>query len=137
MLFLLTLLEKPSEKESLRTYQRDRWGRLSGGETCVIELSGLAANSSRVRRERELFRQERIEIIRHRMLTYKPTLVVMYGKKEKNHWEKIAGGKFPADGILRLQSTTLTFTKHPTSHGLRNSYWVNLGKRLHQEPNGS
>lgn len=41
MLLLMSFLERSKESDSLREYQRDRWGRLSG-ETCVIELSGLA-----------------------------------------------------------------------------------------------
>src|SRR5450631_3929638 len=44
MLLLMTFLEKPTDNPSLRNYQRDSWGSLEG-ETCVIELSGLAANS--------------------------------------------------------------------------------------------
>jgi hypothetical protein len=85
MLLLMTLLGKRADNDSLRAYQRDRWGRLSGGETCVIELSGLAANNSTVLRERDLFRRERIEVIRQRILVYKPALVVMYGVNEKDH----------------------------------------------------
>ncbi len=76
ILLLMTYLEGKTGNESLREYQRDRWGRVSGGETCVIELSGLAAHSFKVSRDRKLFRHERINVIRQRMLTYKPALVV-------------------------------------------------------------
>jgi hypothetical protein len=62
MLLLMAFLERPTDKKSLQTYQRDQWGRLSSGETCVIELSGLPANSFKVPRDRELFRRERIEV---------------------------------------------------------------------------
>lgn len=43
MLLLKTILDQPSGNDDLRTYQRDRWGRVSNAETCVIELCGLAA----------------------------------------------------------------------------------------------
>lgn len=45
MLLMMTFLKRPVDNNSLRNYQRDRWGALDekGGETCVIELSGLAA----------------------------------------------------------------------------------------------
>jgi hypothetical protein len=133
MLCLMPLLKMPWDNNSLRVYQRDQWGKLSGGETCVIELSGLAANSSKQPRERDLFRQDRVEVIRHRMLTHKPSVVVMYGQKSKKHWEEIARSEFPPDGILRLRSTTLAFVPHPTHYGSKNEDWVKLGMRLRQE----
>jgi hypothetical protein len=47
MLSLMTFLRRQSENKSLRNYERDEWGKLSG-ETCVIEFSGLAAQNSAV-----------------------------------------------------------------------------------------
>jgi hypothetical protein len=44
ILLLMTFINRPADKESLRTYQRHQWGRTTG-ETCVIELSGLAAKN--------------------------------------------------------------------------------------------
>jgi hypothetical protein len=135
MLLLMAFLKRDKGNESLRNYQRDRWGTVIGGETCVIELSGLAARSFRVPRDRRLFRQERIDVIRQRMLTYRPALVVMYGVSEKEHWEKIAGSSFPADNILKLDSTIIAFAPHPVRPGRRrgNAYWAELGERLRQE----
>jgi hypothetical protein len=130
ILMLMTFLEENTRSDDLRAYQRDRWGRLSGGETCVIELSGLAAHSFKVSRDRKLFRQERTTIIRQRMLTYKPTLVIMYGVSEKEHWEAIAGKGFSPDNILTVGSTIIAFTPHPTSHGRGNAFWTDLGERL-------
>jgi len=132
-LLLMAFLKRHTDKESLRNYQRDRWGMLSRGETCVIELSGLAANNFRVFRERRLFRQERIDVIRQRMLTYRPALVVMYGRSAKEDYEKIAGCSFPADNILKLGFTIIAFAPHPTARGQRDASWDELGKRLRQE----
>jgi hypothetical protein len=36
ILLLKTFLNQPSDIESLREYQRDRWGRVKGGETCWL-----------------------------------------------------------------------------------------------------
>jgi len=105
----------------------------SGGETCVIELSGLAARNFRVPRDRRQFRQERIDVIRRRMFTYRPVLVVMYGKSEKKDYEKIAGCLFPAGNILKLGSTIIAFTSHPVAYGKGKAYWAELGERLRQE----
>ena len=58
--------------------------------------------------DRERFRQERIEIIRQRMDTYKPTLVVMYGdsKERREHWEDVAGNVFPPK-VLKHRPTLI------------------------------
>jgi hypothetical protein len=98
----MAFLEKPTDNESLKTYQRELWGRLNG-ETCVTELSGLPANSFDVPRERELFRQERISVMCEKMRTYKPVLVVIYGVGTRRRWE--LGGGYSSDRLRRLQST--------------------------------
>jgi hypothetical protein len=129
LLLLMTYLGKSTDRDALRNYQRDNWGRLDG-ETCVIELSGLAARNFTVPRDRESFRQERVAIIRERILQNSPELVVMYGMSEIEHWTKIAGKSFPKENIGRLASTTLVCTPHPTSYGMKNEYWTNLGVAL-------
>lgn len=133
ILLLMAFLERPKDSESLRSYQRDRWGMVSGGETCVIELSGLAANSLEVLRDRELFRDERIEIIRQRMDIHKPTFVLMYGAKQKPSWEKLAGCSFPSSNIVTVGSTSIAFAPHPISRGRQDDYWVELGKTLREQ----
>jgi len=135
-LSLMSFLEKSADRESLRAYQRDRWGRL-GGETCVIELSGLAANNSKVFRDRELFRPDRIKFIRNKILTCNPSFVVMYGVRQKKHWEEIAGSEFPSNCILPLRSTILAIAPHPISYGSKDAFWTKLGIRLREEGNRS
>ena len=125
----MVFLEKPTDDESLRIYQRDRFGRLSG-ETCVIELSGLPARNFKVPRERERFRQERIEFIRDKMLTWKPVFVVMYGKGAMKHWEEIAGVILHADNVQKVGSTIVVIATHPVTRGLRKEYWIELGERM-------
>jgi hypothetical protein len=131
MILLMTFLGRPTDNESLRRYQRDEWGTLNS-ETCVIELSGLAAHSFKIERGRESFREERIRVIRERIRHYAPTLVVMYGVSEKPHWEAITGQPFPAENVVRIGSTIVVFTSHPTTHGLTNAYWEQLGRILRQ-----
>src|SRR5258707_14317960 len=98
MILLMTYLARPTDKESMRNYQRERWGALDG-ETCVIELSGLAAHNSGVSRDRRCFRQERIQFIRTQMLQYRPTLVVMYGKTQTEAWQAIAACDFRGGNV--------------------------------------
>lgn len=135
MLLLMAFLQRPADNDNLRIYQRDRWGRLDG-ETCSIHLSGLAANSLQTPRDRELFRRERIAVIRQRMRTQRPALVVMYGTSvDTRDWEEIAGGAFPPDNIRRFETTILAVTRHPSRSP--NAYWAELGDRLRQVVNGS
>jgi hypothetical protein len=136
MLSLMTFHEMEPDKETLRTYQRDQWGRL-GGETCVIELSGLAANNSTVSRRRELFQPDRIKFIRNKIRTINPTFVVMYGARQKKSWEEIAGSEFPSEGILRIRSTIFAFAPHPICRGSTDAFWKELGKRLLRETHPS
>jgi hypothetical protein len=131
MLLLMSFLGRPTDNESLRRYQRDEWGTLNG-ETCVIELSGLAAHSFKIERDRECFREERIRVIRERIHHYMPALVVMYGVSEKRHWEAITGQAFPSESIVRIGRTIVVFALHPTTHGLTNTYWEQLGAILRQ-----
>jgi hypothetical protein len=132
ILLLMAFLQRPTDDESQRIYQRDRWGMLDG-ETCVIELSGLAANSFAVRRNRSEFRSERIAVICQRIRTYKPAFVVMYGVKDKKpHWEEIAEGEFPANGIRQLHSTMMAFAPHPSRPTRPRKYWIGWGERLRQ-----
>ena len=129
MLLLMNFLGEPSEPADLRNYQRDKWGSLIG-DTCVIELSGLSANSFKVERDRKLFREERIGVIRAKMLEYKPKFAVMYGKGAKHDWELITDRPFPSENVLRVGATIVAFMPHPTSHGTSNKEWIELGKRL-------
>lgn len=129
MLLLMTFLGEHTDNDSLRHYQRDKWGTLDG-DTCVIELSGMPARSFKVDRDRHRFREDRIKTIRERILQYKPRFVIMYGMSERPDWERIAGQPFPREGVLKIETTVLVLTPHPVSHGSTNQYWMELGRRL-------
>jgi len=129
ILLLMTFLGRPADKESLRDYQRTRWGR-ADGETCVIELSGLAANNLGIPRDRESFRQKRIDVIRERLRQNRPKLIIMYGTAQRQSWESIAGQSFPPENVLVSHNSILALTPHPVKHGLSNAYWEELGQKL-------
>jgi hypothetical protein len=133
ILLLKTFLDLPSDIENLRAYQRDRWGRVKEGETCVIELSGLAARSGREPIDRVRFREERIQTIRERILSSKPVFVVTYGLNEKPYWERIAGRSLVRDEVVRVGTTGIAFAPHPQDRGRRNSDWARLGTKLRLE----
>ena len=137
MLLMMTFLERPAHKEILRNYQRDKWGALydKTGETCVIELSGLAARSLNETQDSGQFLEERIEGICNKIRSHQPKLVVMYGLRQRDSWHKIAEATFRPEpkNFWRCGPTILTITRHPvapTREG--NQYWEELGRNLRE-----
>jgi hypothetical protein len=144
IVLLMAYLDEPDDLRSRRNYQRDLLGR-QDGETCVIELSGLAAPNMREALDTSRFLPERIAVICERLRQHQPKLVLMYGinQKTKNFWNKIAkcyaGREFPSvmfedfpnTYVLRQAITTLVCTPHPTSRPKPpHQYWNKLGTRL-------
>lgn len=66
------------------------------------------------------------------MLTYKTSLVVIFGKSESKHWQEIAGREHAwlPDSILQVESIILVYTRHPVTPGRCNADWIDLGERL-------
>ena len=128
---LLAYLDQPLDTESVRAYQRDHWGS-ENGQTCVIELSGLAARSMRTPIDRAAFRHERVCAIRERRMTYRPELIIMYGAGQRADWQAIAQHPMePGESILcPATSGILACTRHPVAHGMSKRYWMELGQTL-------
>jgi hypothetical protein len=138
LLTLMTFLGRPTDEATRLRYQQNEWGR-QPSETCIIELSGLAAHSLKADRDRQCFRAERVLDIRARMHTYKPQFVIMYGKTRdcRNAWKAIADGAetitegaFPFVEFRKSGPTFLALTPHPASWGPTNEDWTELGTRL-------
>ena len=137
LLLLMTYLGKSVDTESLRDYQREHWGMLNG-ETCVIELSGLAAPNLNANIDRNEFLPERIAFIRGKIAEMRPKLVVMYGRKQRQSWEQIAEREFPPepDPFSCKSSTLFCSAPHPSrpikegNRYLGNEYWSRLGSKL-------
>jgi hypothetical protein len=143
MLLLMTFLERPADKESLREYHVNRWG-MTDGETCVIELFGLPATdlqTGAVQRgdhftlaQIEDIRQKRLECICGKMDEHKDTLkfVVMYGCKGRKSFEELAKRSLICDEVFKRGSTLMAFAPHPGEHGRKNDDWSTLGKKLRE-----
>jgi hypothetical protein len=129
MLILLTSLEETADKEDLRTYQRCKLGR-KRGETCLLELSGLPANSSRIDRDRKTFLQPRILRIAQELKTNQPRFVVLYGKGHQGDFREIVGQLPELDEVRFVGSTAVLFTKHTNARKLSDEHWCGLGKAL-------
>ncbi len=138
ILLLREFLGQPIDETSRRVYQRENWGR-SNGDTCVIELSGLPATSFKVARNRELFRQRRLQFIHEKMASCRPTFVVIYGKSQLMHWKGFwKDSDIPvhdSSNISTLPFTTVAFAPQPTAPGVGNQHWIDLARMLRRECN--
>lgn len=128
---LLSYKGEPTDIESIRAYQRDKWGS-STGETCVVELSGLASPNMRTPQDRTTFLATRIERIREEVLTRAPEFIITYGLGYRETWKEIAGGNFDSNEVCRIGKTVVAIARHPVTVGLRKDYWVNLGRSLRE-----
>jgi len=124
--------------DARRVYQRDQWGG-SNGETCVIELPGLAARNLNSPADRQCYREHRIATIRKRLQEQKrpPTLVAMYGKGDHSSWEEIAGRTLELNVPASTDVTVFIPVLHPNTHGLTNQYWIDVGQQLRQTSHSS
>jgi hypothetical protein len=118
--------EDDIDKAAVLECQRSLWGRRSG-QTCVIELSSIAAASLATIVDRESFRAERISTIRRKIEEHQPTFVVMYSRSHMDCWEQIVGGTFD-DDVRRIGRTVACFRLHPTRTS--NVYWEEFGRGL-------
>ena len=130
-LMLVLLSSRPGlfDNEDLRRYQRTRLGRATG-ETCLLELSGLPANSGKITRDRESFLDRRIARLKCAIETYEPKLVVMYGKGHQKQFGEIAKPLPELDRAALVGKTLILFTTHTNARGLSDEHWRNLGKAL-------
>ena len=76
---------EPETSSAVLEYQKQLLGR-SNGETALLEISSLPAENGGVEVPRMLFRAERTQTLRQRMVNYKPQFVVFYSPNDsKDH----------------------------------------------------
>jgi hypothetical protein len=74
ILFLQTFLGRPIEIKDLKRYQANQWGTADSarGETCVIELSGIASPNLAKWQSRSSFLEERVSISKSKFASMSP-----------------------------------------------------------------
>ena len=76
--------------------------------------------------------QWRIPHLQERLREHRPKVVLFYGVKYQQEWEKIAGVEwsetFPRIYTGRSASTLFIRTPHPTSHGVTNAQFHQIGQ---------
>lgn len=135
---ILTYLEFSGlEKANRLQFQKTEWG-FQPSDTCVIELSGLAAHNLTVNRDRRSFLDDRIRHINQKMQECRPQVLVLYGKSDacQKAWRDIASDAETIKTNLsfvelrKSNSTLLAWMPHPVAHGQTNENWTNLGSEL-------
>jgi hypothetical protein len=129
---LLSFNGKVADRPAVLNFQRDELGK-SSGENCVLELCPLSSPSESVWRLGELgfswlrsradyeafWIPKRSKLIREKVDSYKPKLVLFYGKRR---WEGISGLPFSPTRIPQLTLARGEFTMFaamPHPGGLR------------------
>ncbi len=135
--------------EQVRSYQRDSLGR-KDSNNCLLELlplpspsiqdwmyakysalPQLATRTSYISH----YVERRIEHIQQRISEHTPKAVVFYGIQYKDWWKKIADVPFvevSTDGLLigKNETTTFVITKHPSTKGVPNEYFHQVGRQI-------
>jgi hypothetical protein len=143
----LSAESRPTDKESIRHYQKNYWGTKSGN-TCLLELLPLPAPSTNswIYKEisslpyminRQTYREHivntRIGHFQNRIREFRPKVVVFYGSVYDSYWKTVArtdSWDISATGV-RFKSknpTTFISSVHPVAHGATNECFFNIGK---------
>ncbi len=136
MLVTMGYASEPVSLSERLEYQRKRWGT-SDGNVSIIELSGLAAYSHSVPRDRKTFLPPRVSKLLLKIKEYEPEFVILYGKHESCSyaWKRLTEQPSASEvyrssfaEIWKTNTTLLARTSHP--RGTRNQDWIDLGNRL-------
>lgn len=140
---------KRASLADIKAFQRDKIGR-QDQETCLLELLPLPSPSINTwhydqwsnlpfLKNRETYRQYcfpwRCAHIRAQLLTHQPRVVVFCSFGYKDLWQQIAGPKvlFIEDSgawVGKTDNTLFLITKHPTTIGIKNAYFEQVGAMI-------
>lgn len=123
---LLAYKGEETDMDAVSRYQRQPWGSLRG-ETAVIEVAAIhSPKMSGV----VPFREERVAVIRERMVANRPRFALFYGTSYREIYEEIAG-RFDGDGFVWSGDTLCTLVQHPTARpGHSPRWWIDKGEQI-------
>lgn len=148
----LNAIEEKVANEPIRRYQRDQLAR-PGGQTCLIELMPLPSpkitqwpykDQSRlpflVSRQAYMDHvyPQRIDKLQELVSEWTPKIVVFYSINYFNYWTEVVGPNGAWQDNELFKSITVGNTKfyciqHPTSHGVTNELYDQLGADMSKE----
>ena|ERR1035437_538045 len=146
---LLSLENKPIDRENILNFQKHRLGR-ENGNNLLLELLPLPNRntakwiyssyelpqfSSRIKYYRH-YTPKRIKQIKELIAENNPEVVVFYSatKKYIKDWEEIIGIEENKDlrspYLIKKDKTIFVICNHPAAHGITNDYYPELGKNI-------
>lgn len=145
----LTLQGRPADKESVRRFQIEDFGKLDSGFTSLelFSLPSVSLNSwiysdlpnlpflvNRQVYQYYLY-PKRAELLRNRIKRHTPSHVIIYGTSYLPEWEGIVMKKFAESALkdayeTRVGNTLVLVIPHPVARGIPQSYWTDVGNYL-------
>lgn len=138
----------PCDADAVRDYQIERLAA-PDGDTCLLELLPLPSPSTThwiygehsdldVLRDRATYRTliapKRITTLREMIDAYAPRYVVFVGLSYVPHWNSVAGIDLPTRPERPVTSpggrTRMVISRHPSSFGVTNGYFEQIGRTL-------
>jgi hypothetical protein len=133
----------------LKVFQRDYLGR-KDQDTCLLELLPLTSPNTTTwlyskwsenpfLKDRLTYQEnclgQRCDHIRSQVYSFKPSVVVFYGKSYRKWWKIIAGPEvvFQEDSKAWFgvkKDTLFVISNHPTAREIGNVYFENIGIRI-------
>jgi len=126
---LLAFEGRETDVESVRSFQANRWGTLTG-PTLLVELSAAAAVSTgHDVNGRGVFAAERSEALSAKLHQESPDFVVFYGATYREAYARIVGEPFDSEGFSRAGPTLCVLTPHPRVRPSA-GWWTEKGKEI-------
>jgi hypothetical protein len=122
------------DASTVLAYQKTRLGRATE-EAALLELSALPAYSTAIARPRMLFRAERVNLIRERLLHHQPEFAVFYSpdngkeRRYRDAWDAITGHTLVRDVPVLVGHTVCVMTYHPNGKWSKD-YWRGIADTL-------
>ncbi len=153
---ILTLQNKPINRESVIDFQKSQLGR-KNSDHCLIELLPLPSRSTRKndwmygntnlselkdrRTYQKRFLLERANKLRELILEYCPKMVIFYSFTHIESWKTVVGQEITKinDNIYYAQKgvTQYFVIKHPVARGLSSANWQDLFNFIDQKIRGA
>jgi hypothetical protein len=144
-----------ADKEDVREFQKRELGR-AGGQNSVLDLSQLSSPSMSDWKLHECgiswlaTREEyesclllpRCDLLRERLVHYKPRLVLFYGLSHQRWWERISASHFAPSKVpqlswVRSENSLFAMMPHPnvrlSGKGVRNKFFADIGAALREK----
>ncbi len=147
----LSALGRSTETVEIKEYQAKKLGR-HDGDTAILELMPLCSPGTNrwfydrwssipylKTRERYLSQvmPNRIAILKNKLQTNQPKVVVFYGASYREYYEQTIGARTNLISELDcyscdVRSTRYLIIKHPAAKGITNQYFLKIGHHLHE-----